>query len=204
MNFVRFFLLFGLLLSTAAFGARDGGGYGGGLAPVSNPRTPEEMAIGEYNAGVKQRDKAWEYEQRAKPLEDGKKKEKFLKKAQKAYKKAIGRFEKAVEYDPRMYQAWSALGHGLRKTGSYDRALEAYNNALDINPDYHEAIEYRAEAYLHLHDYEAVKAAYARLKKEHPEYAGQLMQAVQEWLPAQHADNNLELRAFARWAARQQ
>lgn len=204
MNRICVFLL-GMMIAITATAAPGGGGYGGGgLTPAADPRTPEEMAIGAYNAGVKQRDKAWEYEQQAKTLEEGKKKEKLLKKAKKLYTKAIGKFEKAVEYDPRMYQAWSALGHALRKTGAYDRSLVAYNKSLTINPDYHEAIEYRAEAHMQLHNYEPVKAAYARLKQEHPEYAGRLIQAIHEWLPNQDANKNSELQAFAEWVARQE
>lgn len=203
MNFIRVFMLSGLMLSSTVFAAAGGGGGGyggGGLDNVRVPRTPEEMAISAYNAGLKQRDNAWEYEQRAATLGDGKKQEKLLRKAQKSYAKAIGKFEKAVERNPQMYQAWSSLGYALRKTGSYDKSLSAYEKALTINPDYYEAIEYQAEAYMQLHNYEPVKTAYARLAKEHPEYAGRLVQAIHQWLPDQDAGNSVELQAFAEWA----
>lgn len=205
MRLFRVFLWLSLTMSTSAFAASDGGGYGGGgLTPVPEPRTPEEMAINEYNDGVKQRDKALEYEQQAKTLEEGKKKDRLLKKARKFYTKAIAKFEKAVEYNPQMYQAWSALGHALRKTGVYRRSLAAYNESLTINPDYHEAIEYQAEAHMQLHNYTSVKAAYVRLKEEHPEYAGRLLQAIHEWLPTQDPNNHSQLQTFAEWVEQQE
>lgn len=200
MNNLILILMSGLLVSSAtAFAA--GGGYGSDRLESSAPRlSPEDIAIAAYNDGLKQRDKAWEHEREAKSLEDTKKKDKLMQRAQKAYSKAIKQFEQAVKHNPQLYQAWSALGYSLRKTGSYEKSLEAYQKALAINPDYHEAIEYQAEAFLHLHRYAQVKAAYERLATEHLEYARQLMRAIHEWLPAQDANGNPELQAFAEWA----
>lgn len=201
-NIIRMLFLAGLLMPTITFAA--GGGYGSDRLESSAPRmSAEDMAISAYNDGLKQRDKAWEYEQEAKSLEDAKKKDKLMSRAQKAYLKATKQFERAVKHNPRLYQAWSALGYSLRKTGDYEKSLEAYQKALVINPDYHEAIEYQAEAFLHLHRYDQVKAAYERLATEHLEYARQLMLAIREWLPTQDVSGNAELQAFAGWARQQ-
>ncbi|MBI1725288.1 MAG: tetratricopeptide repeat protein, partial [Candidatus Tectomicrobia bacterium] len=57
-------------------------------------------------------------------------------------------FQQAVKADPKHYQAYNMLGYALRKTGKPKEALEAYNRALSLKPDYAPAIEYRGEAHL--------------------------------------------------------
>jgi tetratricopeptide (TPR) repeat protein len=185
--------------ATADSGGRMGGYENSGL-PGGSARSPEEMAISAYNDGVELRDEALEYEAEAEAATDAKKQEKLLKKARKAYTKAGEKFEKAVKHNPELYQAWSGFGHALRKTGDYERSLEAYRSALALEPNYHEAIEYQAEAHMHLGQYEKVKTAYAKLKQEKPELAGKLLTAVNKWLPGQDVNANADLKAFAQWA----
>jgi tetratricopeptide (TPR) repeat protein len=200
-------LIIGFMGSPVAYadgGGRMGGGmddgYSGGM-PAGPGRSPEELAISAYNAGVELRDEGLEYEQEAEVQEDAKKREKLLKKAQKSFEKAAGKFEKAVKNNPEMYQAWSGFGHALRKTGNYERSLEAYKSALALEPNYHEAIEYQAEAYMHLGQYEQVKTAYARLRQEKLELAGKLLSEVNKWLSDQDvAAGSADLQAFAQWA----
>jgi len=151
-----------------------------------------------YNYGLKQRDKAWNYAQKAKKLEAGKKKQKLVEKSKKSYAKAIKSYRKAIELNAEMYQAYSSLGFALRKTGSLDESLAAYKKALSINPDYYEAIEYLAETRLQRHEFEEVKIAYARLEKEHPESAQKLKQAISEWLSEQNVQA-AEVKEFSEW-----
>lgn len=202
--------MLGLLCSGAAFadgGGRMGGmgdsgsrGYEGGM-DASGARDKEQLAIRAYNAGVELRDEALAYESAAATETDAKKREKLLKKARKSFGKAKGKFEKAVQYNPELYQAWSGFGHALRKTGDYERSLEAYKNALALEPDYHEAIEYQAEAHMHLGQYERVKTAYAKLLREKPELAAKLLTEINKWLPSQDvARGGADMRAFAQWA----
>jgi tetratricopeptide (TPR) repeat protein len=204
---IRIVILMSLVNPFSTFadgGGRMGGGmddsYSGGM-PAGPGRSPEELAISAYNAGVELRDEGLEYEQEAEVQEDAKKREKLLKKAQKSFEKAAGKFEKAVKNNPEMYQAWSGFGHALRKTGNYERSLEAYKSALALEPNYHEAIEYQAEAYMHLGQYEQVKTAYARLRQEKLELAGKLLSEVNKWLSDQDvAAGSADLQAFAQWA----
>lgn len=199
---IRIFVLGCFVFPALTFTA-PGGGYGGGLESSAPKRSPEEMAISAYNAGVELRDDALEYEQEASAQTDEKKRQKLLAKAQKSYTKAGKKFEKAVKYNPELYQAWSGFGHALRKTGVYDKSLEAYQKALKLNPDYYEAIEYQAEAHLYLRRFDSVKTAYARLQREHPEYAAKLLQEIHKWLPVQDA-SGAALKAFSAWAGQQQ
>ncbi len=203
---IRMLVLMSLASPLAVFadgGGRMGGGmdngYSGGMQGGSG-RTPEELAISAYNAGVELRDEALEYENQAGAEVDAKKKEKLLNKAQKSFTKSAAKFEKAVKHNPQMYQAWSAFGHALRKTGDYERSLEAYKSALALEPNYHEAIEYQAVAHMHLGLYEKVKTAYAKLRQEKPELAGKLMAEINQWLPGQDVNSNADLKAFAQWA----
>lgn len=209
---VRMGLVIGLLLPAVALadgGGRMGGmggmgdsgsrGYDGGM-DASKARDKEQLAIRSYNAGVELRDEALAYEGEAAAETNAKKQEKLLKKARKAFTRAAGKFEKAVQYNPELYQAWSGFGHALRKTGDYERSLEAYKNALALEPDYHEAIEYQAEAHMHLGQYEKVKAAYAKLLREKPELAAKLLSEINTWLPGQDVNGNADLKAFSQWA----
>ena len=47
---------------------------------------------------------------------------------------------------PQNYKAANELGYALRKSGDYRKAIGAYNYALEINPNFHQATEYRGEA----------------------------------------------------------
>jgi tetratricopeptide (TPR) repeat protein len=194
-------LVIGLLVPALACGYGDGrmDSYGGGL-DASGAHDKEQFAIEFYNAGVELRDEAISYENEAAAATDAKKKEKLLKKAQRSFGKASGKFEKAVQYNPELYQAWSGFGHALRKTGNYERSLEAYQKALALEPNYHEAIEYQAEAHLYLGRYELVKTAYARLLREKPEFAATLLEEINKWLPGRDVSANADIKAFAQWA----
>jgi tetratricopeptide (TPR) repeat protein len=210
-NLIALGVILGLLVSVPVLadgGGRMGGGmgdtgsrsYGGGL-DAAGKRDKEQQAIRAYNAGVELRDQALAYESAAEAQADAGKKGKLLKKARKTFEKAAGKFEKAVQYNPALYQGWSGFGHALRKTGDYERALEAYGNALALEPDYHEAIEYQAEAHMHLAHYEKVKTAYAKLLREKPELAAKLLAEINKWLRQQNvAAGDADLKAFAQWA----
>ncbi|MBI1725495.1 MAG: tetratricopeptide repeat protein, partial [Candidatus Tectomicrobia bacterium] len=61
--------------------------------------------------------------------------------------------------------AYNMLGYALRKTGDPKEALEAYNRALALKPDYAPALEYRGEAHLMLKDRKAAVEDYQALVK---------------------------------------
>lgn len=188
--------LFGLLLVTpAAFGA-GGGGVPQGAA------TARDSAESAYNRGLKYRDKAWELTEKldSTPASE---REKLRRKIEKEFAKAIRAYESAIRAKPEMYQAHSSLGYALRKTGKYDEALVAYDQALTLRPGYAEAVEYRAEAYLGLDRLEDAKEAYMQLFRTDRERADELMVAMGEWV-AERTDNPQRLSAttveeFAGW-----
>ena len=134
----------GLLMIAAWLILADAGLAAGGSSVPS--ADPADQAAEAYNRGLESRDKAWKLEEQAAASENAKERAKLEGKAQKEYAKAIRAFRSATESDPQMHQAFSSLGYALRKTGEYEESLAAYNQALDLEPGYTEAIEYRAEA----------------------------------------------------------
>lgn len=180
-------LLLSLIMIGSVAAAPGGGGSGGGSAgggfSQSQPRkSPEQIAVENYQRGVKYRDKGIEYELAALKEDNEKKKQKLVKKAQKEYANAEKRFTKTLKSLPGAFEAESDLGFVLRKQGRYEESLAAYNRALTLNPSYMPAVEYRGEAFLALGKFEDVKTAYMTLFREDRQLADVLMAAVQLWL----------------------
>lgn len=167
------------------FGALPGFAAGGAEVPSADPA---DQAAEAYNRGLESRDKAWKLETQSESATDEKQRGKLLGKAQKEYGKAIRAFRSATESDPQMHQAFSSLGYALRKTGQYEDSLAAYNQALELEPGYAEAIEYRAEAFLGLNRLGEAREAYMQLFREDRERADELMTAMQRWVELRQAD----------------
>ena len=187
------YLVILLTLTIAApLQAADGGGGGGGMGPQSQRSikrlTPEEKAVKSYNAGIAHRDKAAKFERQAIDETNEKKLAKLQKKIAKEYGRAIDDYEKATGYYQRFYQAHNSLGYALRKVGRYEESLAAYDVALDINPVFDEAIEYRGEAYLGLNRVDEAKEAYMELFQHNRDFADQLMAAMISWVAAKRDD----------------
>ncbi len=201
LTIISVFLLTSLVFQPSAQAA---GSKPATEAPQAAPtQTPEEAGKTAYNIGLKHRDKAWGYEDKAK-IASGDERDKLLGKARKQHEKSIPLFETAIEKIPNFHQAHSSLGYALRKTGDFEASLEAYNRALELVPSYGEAIEYRAEAYLGLGRLSEVKEAYMQLFNQERALANQLMEAMQTWVKEQRAApdgkvSNEAVDAFAAW-----
>lgn len=166
-------------------------------------RTPEQIAQDHYRNGLRMRDRAFKLEEKAAKADDEAKSEKLLKKVDRQFEAAVREFQTAVRTDPRLFQAWSSLGYAQRRLGNYEDSLTAYNRALEIEPGYTEAIEYRAEAYLGLGRLEEAKSAYMILFNHDRERAEELLQAMQKWVET-HREDPGEVSAstvdeFAQW-----
>ena len=177
-----------------------------GSANVPQPRlTPEEEAIHKYQNGLKHRDKAVEAEEKAALATKDKDRKKQEKKASKEYQKAAKDFRSAIKRNSRLFQAHSDLGFVLRKLGDFEAALAAYDTALEIQPYYGAAIEYRAEAYLGLGRTGDVKDAYQQLFRGDRELAATLMEAMKRWVEERMAApgdvDASQVEAFAVWVA---
>lgn len=166
------------------------------------PRKPKEgqneAAIRHHKEGLRHRDAAWVYEEKMSGTE-GEERESYARFIQDLYNRALGEFAKAAEMDSTYYQAFSSLGYVKRKTGDMDGALAAYNRALTLNPNYAEAIEYRAEAYLIMGNVEKMKKAYGVLAALNRPHAARLLTFVTQWADGEENDADMatSLRAWA-------
>jgi len=159
--------------------------------------TPEQEAINAYNMGIGARNKAWKLEKKRAASTDPKAQEKLGAKISKSYRSAAGSFERAVRKNPMMHEAHSDLGYCLRKQGDFEAALTAYDRALEIQPNYAEAIEYRAEAYLGLNRLDEAQQAYMMLFKGQSDQAPALLEAMQHWV----AEHGAQAEEFSAWVA---
>lgn len=194
-----------LLLAPAALPAS-----GSGSGSMPQPRverqqmTPEQEAVTFYNDGISYRDKAVKLEAEASAETDAKKREKLEAKAKDKHEDSIKKFVRATEKNPSLYPAWGSLGYAYRKTGNYNASLEAYGKALQIQPNYTPAIEYRAEAYLGLSQLDEVKSAYMMLFTVDRKFADELGVAIEKWLVKRKTDpaglDPEKLEEFSRWA----
>ena len=166
------------------------------------PRKPKEgqneAAIRHHKEGLRHRDAAWVYEEKMSGIEEGEDREKYAQFIQDLYNRALGEFAKATALDSTYYQAFSSLGYVKRKTGDMDGAMAAYNRALTLNPNYAEAIEYRAETYLIIGQVEKMKKAYGVLAALNRPHAARLLTFVTQWADgATDADMATALREWA-------
>lgn len=209
MRVSRGIVAFALMLIIAPVGtgfAHGGGSMSGGGTTGSmdgSPRRPEDAAKAAYNSGVRSIKKAEEYDSDAAKASNPQKSAKALDKARQYYAKALEQFIDAVSQQPKMYQAWNYIGFANRHLGSYDAALSAYAKALELNPAYPEAIEYRAEAYLGLNKIDDAKQAYMTLFRESRSLAGELMTAMRRWTDARRIQPQglapEDVEAFSKW-----
>ena len=172
----------------------------------SSDASPVAQAKEAYNQGVAMRDRAWKLEQELASADEGKK-AKLEQRIQKSYKAAIRSYEKAIKIQPQMHEAHGSLGYALRKTGDYETALEHYDKALQLNPTYTPALEYRAEAYLGLNQPEKAKADYTVLVGKNREHAAQLLASMENWIASRRASGAVDaatLDALATWVSQEQ
>ncbi len=205
----------GIFMFTAAFALAPAGAalaHGGGSMPsgpagmvTATPRSGSDPAKSAYNAGVRNIKKAQEFDAEAAKASTPEKAAKAHDKAQKAYHDSLGSFIDAVGADPKMYEAWNYLGFANRHLGHYDDALSSYAKAkaLEINPNFPNAIEYRGEAYLGLNQIEAAKGAYMALFRDSRPLADELMAAMHRWADAHKQDaqglSSADVEAFTKW-----
>ena len=173
--------------------------------PSTQQISPEEEARQAYNIGIASRDKAWKIEKELAAATEAKSQEKLSRKLEKSFRSAATSFERAVGKNPMMFEAHSDLGYCLRKLGDYQGSLTAYNRALEIEPRYAEAIEYRAEAYLGLDRIDEAKQAYMDLFKGQNAHASALLEAMQNWVAERSDDpgsaDPADVQSFSSWVA---
>ena len=87
-------------------------------------------------------------------------------------------FRQATTLKPDFPEAWSELGHALRKGGHYDEAVKAYQQALRLRPDFPQALEYLGETYVLMGKHEDGEQLLDRLRTLDATQAAQLEKAL--------------------------
>ena len=172
-------------------------------AAAPGPGEPGAGGGEPYNDGISYRDKAAKLEKEAAAEPDAAKAEKLLAKARDRHESSIKPFQAATKKNPALFQAWGSLGYAYRKVGNYPASLEAYGKALEIEPNYTPAIEYRAEAYLALNRLDDVKTVYITLFNMDRPRADELAAAIEKWLEKRKVDpagiDPSALADFSKW-----
>jgi adenylate cyclase len=70
----------------------------------------------------------------------------------KEYKKADSEFEKAVELDPKNYEAWYFFGRTKFHEAEFSRALKLFERASKVRPDDFQSVLLQAQMYVSLGD----------------------------------------------------
>jgi tetratricopeptide (TPR) repeat protein len=155
---------------------------------AGSPATPDSMAIDAYNSGMSHRDRAVKADNQVLKDKNDADRAKSQTKSRDEYQKALSDFQRAVDLNPRMPQAYNGLGYAYRKLGDYARALENYDRALRLNPKFVDAIEYRGEAYLGLNQLDDAKQAYMALFAMNRKQADLLMNAMNDYVAKKKVD----------------
>jgi tetratricopeptide (TPR) repeat protein len=174
------------------------GAYRPAARPSAAPAISELGAIDAYNSGYAAIQRADHAQALAEAASNPAEKKKAQRAARDAYKESQRHFEIAVRADASMHEAYTYLGYSNRKLGRHLQALDAYEHALRINPDYSHAIEYQGQAFLGLDRFEDARFNYLRLYALNKGQAGKLLRAMQAWVLAHEGP---DANAFAEWVA---
>lgn len=192
------------LLTSSLFAAGTGS-----MPQQSSPAqsmSPQQEAISLFNNGVAARERAAKLEAELEKETEPGRRAKLEKKIQKSYESIARLQRRAAQNDPNLFQAFGELGYALRKSGDHAAALEAYDQALTLRPNYAPAIEYRAEAYLGLNRVEEAKAAFLILFNGGDKAgAQQLSLAMNRWIESRRTSpgdvSTEQVEELAKWVS---
>lgn len=192
-----------LALSPCAWAVPDGPMRGPSAAAVEESSDPATIARNNYNKGHEAVQSATKLELEAQSMPSFA--SQYSETAKARLRTARENFRKAVEADPQMKEAWNMIGFTSRKLGDYQESLSAYEKALALNPEYPEAIEYRAELFVLTGRLAEAKDSYAKLLTMDAAYAATLKTAMQDHLKSGKAFPSSvtakDREEFSKWVA---
>ncbi len=139
--------------------------WGKKKSPEEQQQERDKKAVKEYNKGLDKMAKASKHAKESDSTFAFNYRATQNAKARKDYQRALEKFDKALELNPEMYEAYSESGFCQRKLGRLDKSLTAYETCLSLKPDYAPAIEYRGEAFLALNLPDSAQSALNTLQQ---------------------------------------
>lgn len=82
----------------------------------------------------------------------------------KRWEKAIEKLSAYVKTNPQSADAYNLLGYSFRNAGNSSRAMQAYNKALNLDPNHTGALEYQGVLFVMLGDLDKANANLAKLE----------------------------------------
>ncbi len=95
------------------------------------------------------------------------------------YEKALSYFREAIKKDPRDAKVYFLIGYTNAQLGRYPDAFDAYEKAIQIQPDFTFAHFYLGLIYLEMRDKNRALKEYNILKNLSPDYAKDLLNMIQ-------------------------
>lgn len=204
----RFFVKLGALLWLTAASApvqADGpGAYRPPPRPELAPALSEKSAIDAYNQGYAAIQRADHSQALAEASSSAKEKREAERAARNFYEEALPHFKEAIRLNGSMHEAYTYLGYANRKLGNHAEALAAYEQALQLFPDYPHAIEYQGQAFLEMNRLDEARFNYLRLYALDKGQAAKLLQAMRAWVESHEntQPEGVDTGDFAEWVAR--
>jgi len=87
----------------------------------------------------------------------------------KQYSRSLKNFEKALEKDPSYCDAWYLIAHCNQKTGDYQKAIEACNKSLEMNPTNPSALIIKANTLFLMKDTVSATDVFRKVKEMLPD-----------------------------------
>jgi tetratricopeptide (TPR) repeat protein len=163
--FLRTFLVFLLALNVIAISPSAHAFWGKKKTPEEQKQEKGKKAAKEYNQGLEKMVSAQKHAEKSDSTFAFNYRATQNAKAQKDYQRAIKKFDKAIELNPQMYEAFSERGFCFRKLGRLKESFASYKQCLDLKPDYAPAIEYRGEGFLAQNLPDSANAALRELER---------------------------------------
>ena len=177
----------------------------GGYRPKERGPLPvsEQGAVDSYTAGYASILRAEHAENLAAASSSDEERKAAQRTAQEAYRASLPHFTSATRLDQSMHEAYTYLGYANRKLGRYEESLQAYGQALKINPDTPYAIEYQGETFLALNRIAEARFNFLRLYALDAHSAAKLLRAMQAWVEANQAKPpaGVDVPELAAWIA---
>jgi serine/threonine protein kinase/tetratricopeptide (TPR) repeat protein len=95
------------------------------------------------------------------------------------YEEAIYKFNKCLELNPQVDEAYNLLAYSYSKVDDFNRALESINRAIEIAPDNYNYIDTRADVYLYFGHFDDAIYDYKQFLIKHPNNMSSLEELAQ-------------------------